>query len=143
MTDQAPERIGLIADGLGCFALAHRNEADVAVRYIRLDLHEAEVAKLRAERDDEKSQADAVVKAWAETSQSNYQRAKKAERDLVALRKSASSDYCAGFDAGFAASHENWNGETINRNDQREVDYLNNQREAALAAYRATKGGAE
>lgn len=62
---------------------------------------------------------------------------------VAALRKAASSDYCAGFDAGFAASHENWNAETINRNDQREMDYLDNQRAAALAAYRATKEAKE
>lgn len=36
--DDAPERIGIISDGMGCWALAHRDEADHAVHYIRADL---------------------------------------------------------------------------------------------------------
>lgn len=36
--DDAPERIGIISDGMGCWALAHRDEADHAVHYTRDDL---------------------------------------------------------------------------------------------------------
>ena len=35
---EAPERIGLISDGFGNWALAHRDEVDTAVHYIRADL---------------------------------------------------------------------------------------------------------
>ena len=35
---EAPQRIGLISDGLGNWALAHRDEVDTAVHYIRADL---------------------------------------------------------------------------------------------------------
>jgi len=34
----APERIGLVPDGLGNWALAHKGEADIAVHYTRADL---------------------------------------------------------------------------------------------------------
>ena len=36
---EAPERIGLISDGFGNWALAHRHEVDIAVRYISADLN--------------------------------------------------------------------------------------------------------
>ena len=35
---EAPQRIGLISDGFGNWALAHRDEVDTAVHYIRADL---------------------------------------------------------------------------------------------------------
>jgi hypothetical protein len=35
MTNDAPDRIGLVGDGLGAWALAHKDEAGVAVHYLR------------------------------------------------------------------------------------------------------------
>jgi hypothetical protein len=35
MTNDVPDRIGLVGDGLGAWALAHKDEADVAVHYLR------------------------------------------------------------------------------------------------------------
>ena len=51
---ETPERIGLISDGFGNWALAHRGEVDTAVHYIRADLYfglEARAEKAEAERD--------------------------------------------------------------------------------------------
>lgn len=48
MTDEAPKRIGLIADWLGSkWALAHKDEAHIAVHYVREDT----IAALTAERN--------------------------------------------------------------------------------------------
>jgi len=59
MTDdlKAPERIGLIADGLGKFALAHREETDAAVHYVRAD----HIATLEAALADMTQQRDAAM----------------------------------------------------------------------------------
>ena len=59
MTDdlKAPERIGLIADGLGKFALAHREETDAAVHYVRAD----RIATLEAALADMTQQRDAAM----------------------------------------------------------------------------------
>jgi hypothetical protein len=52
MTNNAPERIGLLPDGLGLWALASREEATGAVRYIRADIAQAEKdAAVAAERE--------------------------------------------------------------------------------------------
>ena len=51
---EAPQRIGLISDGFGNWALAHRDEVDTDVHYIRADLYfdlEARAEKAEAERD--------------------------------------------------------------------------------------------
>ncbi len=42
----APKRIGLVSDGLGYWALAHKNKADIAVHYIRADLCQPKVKPL-------------------------------------------------------------------------------------------------
>lgn len=43
----APERIGLIGDGFGNWALAEKSDADVAIHYVRADLLEAERARVK------------------------------------------------------------------------------------------------
>jgi hypothetical protein len=41
----APEKIGLVGDGFGMWALAHNSEADIAVLYTRSDLIPALIAE--------------------------------------------------------------------------------------------------
>lgn len=43
--DDAPERIGILSNDLGQWALATTSEADQAVYYIRADIHQAAVAE--------------------------------------------------------------------------------------------------
>lgn len=48
----APERIGLISDGLGLWALAEKHEADIATHYVRADIARSELeAAVLAERE--------------------------------------------------------------------------------------------
>ena len=88
MTDQAPERIYL--QDAGDYAATVKFEVtwcvepvdDADTQYIRLDLHEAEVAKLRDERDEamerETIAADAAV--------GYLERAEKAEAEVARLQ---------------------------------------------------------
>ena len=108
MTDaqMTPERIGLISDGMGRWALATKEEGHVAVHYIRKDLFdtehearvaaEAELAKLRAriaELTTENEQLDKAAyenlddaqdKRDAEYEAANWQRRAKAAEARIA-----------------------------------------------------------
>ena len=65
---EAPERIGLISDGFGNWALAHRDEVDTAVHYIRADLAPSpapDVLRLEVENSRLRDELREVV-AWAD-----------------------------------------------------------------------------
>ncbi len=65
----APERIGLIRDGLGNWALAHRTEADVAVHYARDGIVDRQLAEAQAEierlRGQTKKQRHVIPKVYS------------------------------------------------------------------------------
>lgn len=133
---EAPERIWANAQewpkGTGrieVYAAAKPDPDDPANEYIRLDLHDAEVARLTAERD----RFEAALGRACLVGGTTYliERATKAEADLAALRKAA--DALAEF-----ADHD----ATCERLGGMGVAACICGYDAALAAYRATKGGA-
>lgn len=63
MTDRntAPERIGLLSDGLGLWALATVDEADIATHYLRADVAQAMVAAALEASVDVLRQRDSYI----------------------------------------------------------------------------------
>ena len=84
----APDRIGLISDGLGNWALAYRNEAAYAVHYTRADLCTADerVQALEAENARLREYYDAVeavdASGYSAAAIERINRARAALRDM-------------------------------------------------------------
>lgn len=78
VADDVPKRIGLIRDelGVGLWALGTVEDAERAVHYIRADLHDIEIARLRAEL----AEAQQAEKDWIKVANDLTTHLEKAER---------------------------------------------------------------
>ncbi len=87
VADDVPKRIGLIRDelGVGLWALGTVEDAERAVHYIRADLHDIEIARLRAEL----AEAQQAEKDWIKVANNLTTHLEKAERQRDAARAEA------------------------------------------------------